>query len=613
MFSGVKEDIIITSPPENNTFEFTIHTNGLKAAVQENIVALIDSENTIAAHVGDLMIFDSNGQTGEGRIVLNEIKENEEYSYTVIVNHDFLYDDNTIYPVTVDPTVSYSSSSTIKDVQVNKDNMIVNPSAQIAQIGYDSTYESSRFLVKFPKLSTLFENLSAASQIVEAKYSFRCTTLYGSSVQFGFFPCTAYWDPDSYTISTSVYYSYSSAPSEYVTISGTGQYTANLLSLFRDFYNNSSYNGFLVRSVNESAHNFAEIRTTDSTNYKPHLVLRYSEPLPSTGNSHITSKSVYRIKSYSRNTYLTKNATVSGTSVSMSFGLEPSYTTAGSTREKSQFVSVNYVGSGKYTLSFLMPPTDSSSTDTTTGYSSNYYIKCVFIENASYLTYTTTLTNASKWYIVYDSESGANKIINAAYPWMYLYASSASALYVNDTSNTNSLWCFELCGFDVPVYMQDMDNACGWACTCMILKYYGVSVSENGVRGYIDQQHSTTDFSASYITITQALNYFLNNQSPVYHHDNSLVSLSYSNYGSMLADYLTFRPVVLLCKFDPSSQFGWETNGHFIVVKCKLKIGDIYKFLINDSYKSDCRERIIDSNKLRDYNDDKGGYVVHAY
>ena len=61
-------------------------------------------EGREAARLGDIMIFDSDGQADLGYIKSETVKEGEEYLVTVCVNDKFMKD--AVYPVYIDPTIT---------------------------------------------------------------------------------------------------------------------------------------------------------------------------------------------------------------------------------------------------------------------------------------------------------------------------------------------------------------------------------------------------------------------------------------------------------------------------------------------------------------------------
>ncbi len=609
MFSGIKEDIIISSPGNITDFEYRIYTNGLKAIQTDDVVNLVDKNGIIIAYINQLEIFDSEGNPGGGRINLEELVDSKEYRYSIHVDDAFINDENTVYPITVDPVFTYATTTKIKDVQVNQNSTTVNQSASTACIGYNtSTLGISRFFVKFPSLQSFLGTLTSLNQICEVKYNFYCSNAATTNnTLYYFYPCTLYWDPNSSTVSSLLYNSYSTSYPGIVYITAAGSYSVDLTYMFRYFGETSTFEGFVMKKYAETDACYAIINTINNTSNKPYLTIHYSEELPTSETSNITNKSVYRIKNDYANKYLTKNATVSGTTVNMTFGLEVSNTAFGSTREKSQFVSVNYVGGGKYTLSFLMPPTSTSPTDTTTGYSTNYYLKATFSSSGATLGFSTnTAISSTKWYIIYNSPTNSYKIINASKPSYYLSASSSS-LTVTEYILDEHYWNFEYCGYDVPVYMQGHQDSCGWACVCMILRFYNIYATE-------DEVIAGRSETSNYNLMASTLNNYLNNDTPLYIGNNELIQYEYNESGflSKLNSYLANRPISLLCKYSNTSQMGWGTNtGHYIVLKGIADINGNKKCLINDCYYNNCRERVIDLSELHSYSNAKYGYSVH--
>lgn len=603
-FSGLKEDIVISNPIETNCFKFHIYTNGLRAVQCDNSVALVDKDESIIAYLDELIIFDSVENQGNGHVEIEEITPYNEYFYRIIVDYSFMNSTNTIYPITIDPGITYSTGTKMKDVQVNYNQTTVDQTSSFAVVGYNATYNASRLFVKFPSLSSFVDGLSPSSQIGEVTYNFYCSLTTSSNYEFYYFyPCTAYWDENSNSVSTTLFNSYNTTSSGVVIIDNIGSYSANLTSLFTTSISDIKNYGFVMKKFNENTYS-AVIYTVNNTSNRPLLRIRYSEALPSTQTYGISDKSIYMIKNYEYLTYITKNATISGSSVNMSFALESINTQYGSTRNKSQLISLNYDGSGKYTLSFLMPPTTSDPTSTTTGYSTNYYFRANWSGNTGSLSCSTTLTAATKWYIAYDSSYSSYKIINARYPWLYLYASN-NVLTLSELSSTVSRWIFSYCGRDVPLYMQGHPNSCGWACVCMILKYYSINVTEDEIIGNNDE-------TSNYNLMAQSLNNYINT-SPIYYGNYDLFYFENDEEGflSTLISYLNYRPVSLLCRYSSSSQMGWETQGHYLVLKGIFNINNSYKCVINDSYQYSCNERIIDLDEIHEYNNSLYGYSVH--
>ena len=111
--SGVKEDIILEKYTGKSSFDFSICANGLLLTVKDGILSLSDEEGNKIADFQEIYAYDSNGN-----VALGEIKI-EDSLLTVTVPESFLKDEKTIYPVTIDPTITESSDGTyIQDAPV---------------------------------------------------------------------------------------------------------------------------------------------------------------------------------------------------------------------------------------------------------------------------------------------------------------------------------------------------------------------------------------------------------------------------------------------------------------------------------------------------------------
>jgi hypothetical protein len=98
-FEGFKEDIVVSRYNGVTEYSFRLITNG--AVLKDNLL-YYDGKET--ARLGEIMIFDSDGQADLGYIKSETVKEGEEYLVTVCVNDKFMKD--AVYPVYIDPTIT---------------------------------------------------------------------------------------------------------------------------------------------------------------------------------------------------------------------------------------------------------------------------------------------------------------------------------------------------------------------------------------------------------------------------------------------------------------------------------------------------------------------------
>lgn len=177
-YGGFKEDIVVSEYTGQTEYDFTIYTNGLALAENDGSYFLKGEDDVIKATIGDIIIFtadEKNNSTGSMSYVT--IEEKEEYVVTIHLDNEYLQDENTAYPIRIDPTieVNYSNngSGAIEDVTINQYGSS-NGSSGSLYIGKRDTYGIGRVLMKFPTLDTLLANkVHSSSNVIEANVEMR--------------------------------------------------------------------------------------------------------------------------------------------------------------------------------------------------------------------------------------------------------------------------------------------------------------------------------------------------------------------------------------------------------------------------------------------------------
>lgn len=115
-FDGVKEDIILNSYNGTNRFTFHITTNGLALLQNDDgqYVFTDPESGEIKALLGELVVYDSSDNVDHymqsygynHRYAVSTLEQNNKYAVTVIVDKSFLENDDTVYPVFVDPQLT---------------------------------------------------------------------------------------------------------------------------------------------------------------------------------------------------------------------------------------------------------------------------------------------------------------------------------------------------------------------------------------------------------------------------------------------------------------------------------------------------------------------------
>jgi len=119
---GVKENIVLDTMPEDNRFIHAFKIEGL--TVQKNVLdegfTFYDKES--GESVGGIMAPNMNDATNEAYsdAITCEIRETgaDTFEFIMTVDREYLLDPKRVYPVTIDPTVTWTGTSQIQDPYV---------------------------------------------------------------------------------------------------------------------------------------------------------------------------------------------------------------------------------------------------------------------------------------------------------------------------------------------------------------------------------------------------------------------------------------------------------------------------------------------------------------
>lgn len=166
--NGFKEDIILNSYDGANEFVFNLKTNGLRLTCRDGLYYLANPETSeIVVNIGELIVYDNGGadlSVGYNhRYAVKTVVEDEEYLITVIVDEKFLLDEDTQYPVVVDPSFEVlSGANNIMDISVRENGSVIATSVNDGTGNHNTEKKDMRTFIKFPGLlnDPIFETLA---------------------------------------------------------------------------------------------------------------------------------------------------------------------------------------------------------------------------------------------------------------------------------------------------------------------------------------------------------------------------------------------------------------------------------------------------------------------
>ncbi len=141
-----------------NEFNFIVYTNGLTPIKNQNgSVSFYDPDKAeVVAEMMQVVCYDANNKFAGGDVVITEIKDGAIYGFTVVADLAFLTDESTAYPVSVDPSLSFTGTDAIEDAVVYSGKPAKNyADYKYNNIGYvDDSYKIGELLIKFPTLAS---------------------------------------------------------------------------------------------------------------------------------------------------------------------------------------------------------------------------------------------------------------------------------------------------------------------------------------------------------------------------------------------------------------------------------------------------------------------------
>ena len=118
LLSGIKEDIILSSYMPNVNYTFVLETDGLRVRQNEGRYYLADpAKKDPVFYLGEILVYDAIGKPDMGTMTVTTVEEGQKYLLTITVDDEFLSDLTTEYPVTIDPSITISDSTTTGSIE----------------------------------------------------------------------------------------------------------------------------------------------------------------------------------------------------------------------------------------------------------------------------------------------------------------------------------------------------------------------------------------------------------------------------------------------------------------------------------------------------------------
>ncbi len=253
---GLKESVILNEAPETNVWKFELELNGVTPVKDEccnGISFFAEGTDDIVGGIGVPFMNDATGEAYSEDIEYDiELKDNSDsvYILTMTVDEDYLYSADRVYPVTIDPTITWSSAEPVDNVYVSDSSANMNyysANSSILPIGRNSDGKYFRTYFKFKNLDSRMSDYSITSATL---YLTEYTGHKGEKVSVH--RVLADWNKDTITWNNRP--TYKSTAIDNYTATGAGQNVVNLdLTSYVKAVSSGTYPnyGIMLRTVDE--------------------------------------------------------------------------------------------------------------------------------------------------------------------------------------------------------------------------------------------------------------------------------------------------------------------------------------------------------------------------
>ena len=182
---GFKEDIVVSRYTGQTEYSFLLNTYGLTPVNEHGTWLLVDNDGIHRATLGEVIVFTADERNNTfGELRVEEITAGQTYRLTILLDADWLADVKTVYPITIDPALSYANNTTnIHDITVCQGTTYSAASGSL-YVGRNADGDIRRALMCFPQLT--FSAMTLPLQ------RFRCVILCANH---GNYPCSAISTP----------------------------------------------------------------------------------------------------------------------------------------------------------------------------------------------------------------------------------------------------------------------------------------------------------------------------------------------------------------------------------------------------------------------------------
>lgn len=164
----------------------------------------------------------------------------------------------------------------------------------------------------------------------------------------------------------------------------------------------------------------------------------------------------------------------------------------------------------------------------------------------------------------------------------------------------------------VPLYKQEREDTCGSASGRMILKLYGIDVTEEEFREAARRASGIDDDFTMVYAVTKALNKYLseNGKSTSFQYIDTSGYTTQQYTDLIRKNIMNGHPVQAQLKITDTNHFNYTSNGHYVVIKGIQYVSGSYQAVVNDPHPDHCKTLNVPMDKMLSYNKAHSGFVI---
>lgn len=297
--SGLKEDIILYSSAVPVDYSFTIFTNGMHIYSDKEGSYIANENNaTESFRLGNVVLYDSAGHQSIGQMEIETVSEGKEYLVTITIDRFFIENENTVFPVTIDPTFTVSDNThganAIQDAPIFQNLPDMNfGSFLFNRVGKsDNTYGVGRTVVKLSSFTSSNEYIAVNASQISSVIFYAREASGGSTQSINLHPITGVssWTESNVTWNT-IGNNFNSSVNFGASMTN-GQWTSfDITNLVKGWKNgtHSADCGFIMKNSNESNDKCFDSCECSTTSNRPYVKMTYEPTI------HINSPQTYTV------------------------------------------------------------------------------------------------------------------------------------------------------------------------------------------------------------------------------------------------------------------------------------------------------------------------------